>query len=376
MEAVERNGAVELNGHGGGPWLMRLERTLEPATAANNVAPAAAALVGSLGQTLTPVATLMQSTASSGAALKVVFSPDVQRGLAQGTLRLMGSAKGGYPVAVNQLGRIREVATVMPAAGVLAGPALLPILLPAVAAAGAAYFQHRWLEKRLDEIKQSLHRVESRLRDNDFAVLEAADALTEAMMTGSGWDIPDQLRLELAVARQEVERVFRSRRRHVVQALDWVDDERRGLPNPWTETVKRLFSETHLVTEIATYVQAMAVRARLTSATSFVLATDSAAATSVRMLEDAELELRSSYDRLVSTLAPLAERRPDGNWMHRIPGVSKGDSGFRKAVDMVDHLKADIGEHLPDRSRTVELTLAPHQLLSLADGTINLAQTG
>ncbi|MGE0732816.1 MAG: hypothetical protein AB7O92_32190 [Acidimicrobiia bacterium] len=196
------------------------------------------------------------------------------------------------------------------------------------------------------------------------------------MMTESGWDIPDQLRLELAVSRQQVERVFRSRRRHVVQALDWIDDERRGLPNPWTETVKRLFSEAHLVTEIAAYVQAMTVRARLTAATAFVLAADSAAASSVRMLEDAELELRSSCDRLIETLAPLAERRPDGNWMHRIPGVSKGDSGFNKAVNMVDRLRTDVGAHLPDRSRTVEVTLAPHQLLSALDGTINLAATG
>ncbi|MGE0732817.1 MAG: hypothetical protein AB7O92_32195 [Acidimicrobiia bacterium] len=165
MEAVERNGAVELSLQGG-PWLMRLQSTHDPETPTNKVGPAAVALVGTLGETLAPVASLMRATVNSGEALTVAFSPDVQRGIAQGTLRLMGGGQGsGYPVAVNQFGRIRVVATVMPAGGVLAGPALLPIVLPAVAAAGAAYFQHRWLEKRLDEIKQALQRVEGRLRD-------------------------------------------------------------------------------------------------------------------------------------------------------------------------------------------------------------------
>ena len=98
------------------------------------------------------------------------------------------------------MGRIREIGRIVPAGGLLAGPALLPVLLPAAAAAAASYYQHQALQATLDEIRAVVERIESRMRDDDWAILEAADDLARTLVDGdTGWEVPDQLRLELAV---------------------------------------------------------------------------------------------------------------------------------------------------------------------------------
>ena len=47
---------------------------------------------------------------ASGHALQVVFSPATQQLIASGSLGIMQGAKGALPIAVDQVGRIRESA--------------------------------------------------------------------------------------------------------------------------------------------------------------------------------------------------------------------------------------------------------------------------
>ena len=173
----------------------------------------------------------------------------------------MQSAKGALPLAVDQVGRIREIGRVVPGGVLLAGPALLPVLLPAAAAAAASYYQHQALQATLDEIREVVERIESRMRDDDWAILEAADDLARTLVDGdTGWEVPDQLRLELAVGRQQVERVFRSRRRYVSQLIGRIEHEIAGLSNPWTDRVRGLVKGESNWIEVSLFLEAMVVR--------------------------------------------------------------------------------------------------------------------
>ena len=92
-------------------------------------------------------------------------------------------------MVVDSAGKIREIARVVPFGGVAAWPALLPMLLPAAAAAAASYYQHQALQATLDEILKVVDSIEERLRDDDWAVLEAGDELARTLIDGDGdWD--------------------------------------------------------------------------------------------------------------------------------------------------------------------------------------------
>ena len=82
--------------------------------------------------------------------------------------------------------------------------------------------------------------------------------------------MPDQLRMELAVARQSVQSVFCSRRRFVHRLVADLDNETLGRPDPWTDIVKKLVKDTNNWKETSLYLEAMVVRARLTAGTALV----------------------------------------------------------------------------------------------------------
>jgi hypothetical protein len=314
------------------------------------------------------VSALLAATANSGHALQVGFSAATQAGIQSGTLALMQSSTGALPVAVDSAGKIRELARVMPAGGVVAGPALLPVLIPAAAAAAASYYQHQALQATLDGIREVVDRIEERLRDDDWAVLEAGDDLAGALVhEHGGWDVPDQLRMELAVARQSVERVFRSRRRFAQQLVAKLDADTFGRSDPWTDQVRKLVKGDHNWIEVSLYLQAMVVRARLTSATAFVLATDGEARAAAAMTSSAVAELSSSYEPLLKALEPLAGRRPEGRLIDRVPGRRASDEdGFRFVGSLVGEMRSGIGLALEAAKEPTMVVLPPHLVKAIA----------
>ncbi len=286
----------------------------------------------------------------------------------------MASFKGSLPMAVDSAGKIREIARVVPAGGLVAGPALLPILIPAAAAAAASYYQHQALQATLDGIRQVVDRIEERLRDDDWAVLEAGDDLARTLVDADGgWDVPEQLRMELAVARQAVERVFRSRRRFAQKLVRTIDEESRGRPDPWTDEVRRLVRDEHNWIEVSIYLQSMVVRARLTAATAFVLATDGESRASATLTRSASGELSASYDPLLKSLLPLAQRRPDDRLLDRVPGLRPGDGDqFRFVGALVKEMQSGIGKVLEGLDDDMTIVLPPHQVKAI-EGAIALA---
>ena len=226
--------------------MMRLSTTTSAPASSGRLIASSASAVGALAQSLTPVSAVVSAAAGAGQSLQVAFSGATQSAIQAGSLHLMASFKGSLPMAVDSAGKIREIARVVPAGGLVAGPALLPILIPAAAAAAASYYQHQALQATLDGIRQVVDRIEERLRDDDWAVLEAGDDLARTLVDADGgWDVPEQLRMELAVARQAVERVFRSRRRFAQKLVRTIDEESRGRPDPWTDEVRRLVRDDH-----------------------------------------------------------------------------------------------------------------------------------
>jgi len=359
----ETDTGVEVLDPGLGSWLMRLTPTTGPPSSSGRVVTASVAAVGALAESLPPVGALVSSAASGGQSLTVTFSAATQRAIHAGTLHLMMSPKGALPVAVDSTGRIRELARVNPT-GVVAGSALLPVLLPAVAAAAASYYQHQVLQATLDGIREVVDRIEERLRDDDWAVLEAGDDLSTLLIQGdSGWDIPDQLRLELAVARQSVERVFRSRRRFTQQLVEKIDADTVGRPDPWTEAVRKLVKRGDNWIEVSIFLQAMVVRARLTAATAFVLAADGEARASAAMTSSAVQELKTSYDPLLRSLEPLAGRRPDEKLLDRLPGGRASDEErFRFVGSLVHEMRGGIGQALDAVHDDTALTIPAHEV--------------
>jgi hypothetical protein len=279
----------------------------------------------------------------------------------------MSGSSGALPLVVDSSGKIREIARVVPMGGVAAGPALLPILIPAAAAAAASYYQHQALQATLDGIRDVVDRIEERLRDDDWAVLESGDELARTIVDADGgWDVPEQLRTELAVARQAVERVFRSRRRFTHLLIKRIDEQAYGRSDPWTDEIRKLVKGDHNWIEVSIYLEAMVVRARLTAATAFVLATDGDARAASALTHSAVGELSASYDPLLKSLVPLAERRPEERLLDRVPGRRPSDEErFRFVGNLVTEMRTGIGEALESVNEDMSIVLPAHEVTAL-----------
>ena len=366
LEARDTGAGVEVFDPGLEARILRLRRSTDTSRPIPRIAVPSLAAVGALAQSLTPVASMVSAAALSGQALTVAFAPAVQTALSQGTLSLMQTASGALPVAVDSMGRIAGLARVMPATAITSA-ALLPVLLPAAAAAAAAYVQHQALQDALEEIKRRVDAILSRMRDDDWGTLEAADALAWSLVAGDGsFDVPSQLRAELAVARHSVERVFASRRRYVRPLLEAIADDTRGRPDPWTEPVKKLVRSEDHWHEISLYVEAMVVRARMAACTSLVLAQDGDSQAAAVLTQRAAAELKAGYEQLEAVLSPLAGRRPDSRWRDRVPVLGQSNVElFEFAVDLVDGLRKGIGDGIRSLEHDVVVTIPAHDVKML-----------
>lgn len=373
LVARERaDGAIEIVDQILGAPIMRLEAgPHRSSTIAGPSGMAAVASLGAFAQTLAPVAAIVAGSARSG-GMRVIFTPEVQRALADGTMRLVESSTGAMPTAVNTMGRFVETARVVPGAATggiaaLSGAGLAMALLPAAVAGAVAYANQRHLDQKLKEIREAVDAVHQRMQNDDWGTLEAGAAIV-SLLGGlpPHRDIPQQLRLELAVARQEVERVYRSRRIEVRRRIiDVVRKETEGRSDPWQGEVSKIFDKKGLDILIAQYLEAMVVRAKLTTATSLALAFDGEGEFAVRMLEDAQTELHGSYEELYRVMAKLAGKRPAAGIVGKITR-DDGSAPWRRAKGWRDELEKQVGSQLKARQGEVAVELDAPTLAALA----------
>jgi hypothetical protein len=367
-------------------WVMRIEPIeLPPGTGA--VPPATVAVVRQLASQFPLLADACRHTD----AIQVVFPPEIRAMLATGQAHLMKSAAGTLPTAVGVNGKILGQATVVAGAagvgaagaGAAAGvgasaaaaaattlAAMWPVLLLAGVGAAAAWSSQQWMENAFAQMQRSLGRIEHRLRDDVDGVLDSADALVELLVANRGEErVPQQVRLELAVARQSVEAIYRSRHRYVTRFKHQleqaqIDEERKsGKRTPWAGDVLKDISDGYrgVVDELVTYLKAMIARARIGACTASVLVADGDGAMALRLLDQIENEIRVDYWDLQNRLTALSRHEAESRW-HAVPVLGdarKGQADHARELvsQLAEQMQAKIGPAIPERDESTTLAI-------------------
>jgi len=197
-------------------------------------------------------------------------------------------------------------------------------LLAALAVVGVIMYKLDEIEKAVERIEGKLDEIALRLQDDDHGELRSAEALVEVFMPLlSSGAVPEQLKLELAVARQRVDAIYFSRQRFVdrfrqrIQALQGLEEARRGDDaRAWARgTTKEFSKQEALWEETLLYARAMVDRAQLAFCTAGVIALTEGTDEALTVLRHAEGELSASFAGLESMLGELAEERPKWAWV-------------------------------------------------------------
>lgn len=382
------DGTISLHDPVTGFWVARLEpHTVEPLMVNRGSASATVPIVQGLADALPELSRLLSK--SSGDAAKsvgyqVVFSPAVQRGLNNGTLRLMQGSRGAIPNAINASGQVVEKAVVAgtavtSASGSVAkvggtsvavggtaavATAALPVVLIVGAGVAASYAQQRWLEKAFENIQASLDRIETRLRDDDLGALEAADnfinLIVDSISMGS---IPDQLRLELSTIQNKVDSIYFSRRRFVERYKGTLEERqtsfevKKDRTSAWAGKTAKELSDDDLgiMDELIVFTQAMVTRARVTSASAMVLANDGAASEAVQRIEQLRSAMRRDYFDLHNRVSALARHEPESNRWQQMTDRGSKKSAVERVTMLAEAMDAAIGSSLPDDDEQLTL---------------------
>jgi hypothetical protein len=359
------DGIVQLHDPRIATWVTRFEPVAEPASSGSRSSAAAFGLAAGLVEATPGLADLLRSRG----VLRVVFSPEMRRGLADGTYRIMGDS---LPIAVNRAGRAVEIARVPAAdlatagagAGIGAGAFLAgawPLVLAAGVATAAAMAQQRWLERAFSGLEGSLERIEARLRDDDLGVLDAADRLVDLVGRFDDLELPPQLRREVAVARQAVDAVYFSRRRFVQRFKDLIEraqvesERHTGEPTPWPRDVVEQVGEGVAAAEIVVFVRAMVARARLGAVTAGVLASEGAPVAALQLLDEVHDTLRPDYWDLQRRLAALARAEPESPFWRRLIDRQGAETAIATARSLADAMHLAVGERLTERDEPLVL---------------------
>ena len=382
-------GPVTQGNHDASPpnnWLFRVEALpateVLPERSSTSLATlkAAAALVEQLPE--------VGRLVTAGRGLQVTFSPQTRKALADGTAELMKTTTGKtLTVAVDvaskrtiEIGKVGESV----ALGAIALEAA-PILAIAAIAAAGAYAQQRWMEKKFAEIQAVVDRLEIRLWDDDLGALEAADELVTFLQSAiSSGSMPDALRLEIAVARRDVEKVYLARRRFVARFLHGLEaaQEKKAsssserLKNGWTGAMAQELKgrRSGIVEEIALFVQSMVVRARIGAFTAALLAYDGDGPAALRLIDDLDTSLRDDYYKLYRKLRALGNHGPGKSWWKALPGVGslpliggdeKDEAGQQRVRGLVDQMETMLGAAI-DRQNHDVTVVVPAALLPAA----------
>ncbi len=365
-------------------WLIRLEPAseLDLERRTETVPPSVAVAVRSIADRFPEVARLLRANPG----LRVVFSPQLRQLLATGEAHLMRSGSETLPVVVDATGKILGHGRVLPNSGLTmagggvvlgaAGVVAWPILLAAAAVgAAAAMSEQRWLERTFAGLESSMRRIEFRLRDDDAGLLEAADNTVELVRPSAGaGTVPPQLRMQLAVAQLDVDRVYASRRRFVERwkrALAEAQDDaqyKSGRPKTWAGDIADELADrrTGVMDEIVLFLQAMIVRARLTACTAAVVSADGDGRAALTMLDRLEPELRHDYHDLANRVKALAKFEPQApKWkelLQSVPGAKiplmrmKSDNEAHALMqELYGEMHRTIGAALPERDVAVDV---------------------
>jgi hypothetical protein len=344
-------------------WIVRFEPYLDVATAPEWSRSAAVGVAVGLVEAIPGLA---EAIGTRG-AMRVVFSPEVRRALAHGSLRLMGDR--GLPIAVNHTGQIVEIAKVA-GAGAGAGAAVglgaaavvaWPVVLASGVATAAAVAHQRWLEQTFAGLADQLDRIETRLRDDDLGTLDAADALVD-LAAGFGFDgLPQQIREELAVARRQVDGIYFSRRRFVerfkraVEEQQVVHEAKAGERRAWVGDIVSQLAAGAAVDEMIVFVRAMVGRARLGVVTARVLAADCAPLAALTLLEGIEEGVRHDYGDLSRRLSALARSTPEAPIWRRLLKPADAERAADNARMLSLALTSAVGDRLPARDEPLVL---------------------
>jgi hypothetical protein len=365
LEVIASDERLEVVDRDMDDWVVRIEplpRRLESSRVPMGRMATAQGVAAGLFEALPELRT---AAARFSGSFRVVFSARARKGLADGTFRLMGNA--ALPVAVDQAGRIVEIARVPSAAvgagaGVAAGATLMaawPVALAAGVATAAAWAEQRWLERTFADLGKRLGRVEARLRDDDLGVVDGADALVELLTTNS-WAsaASDQLKWELALARRDVDRIYFSRRRFVErfkEELERLQDEYEGETGErkaWAGGAVGLFGP-EAADEIVVFLRSMVTRARLAACTADILVTDGCGETAIRLLDAHEEQIRGDYPDLHSRIRALARSKPDSAPIWRVFDREEADRARARAKQLDEALRVSVGEKLPPRDEAL-----------------------
>jgi hypothetical protein len=375
-------------------WLLRIEPVDLSTTSARRPSPAAVTAVARLAEQLPAIRqALTHAPQGPASGIRVVFSPTVQRALESGSLDLMSSGAEKLSVAVNTAGRIVEIGRVAPtglgAVGVaaIATPPLWPVVVAGGLALAAAYAEQRWLEQTFGELRHAMERLEHRMRDDDAGALASADALVSLLAPhGQVAAVPEQLRIELALARRNVDAVYLARRRFVdrfKRALEAAQDEheaRTGQRTAWVGKVTDELADrrTGVVDELVLFLQAMIARARLAAITAGVLAAEGGSEHAVRLLATIENEMRTDYFDLHNRIAALARgERAENAWGRlrgvagkRLPMLAGGtdDEGIEVVRSIERAMRETVGAAMPERDRMVDLVVPVDAVRALERG--------
>lgn len=272
-----------------------------------------------------------------GGTYRLTFPPDLMSSLTSGGTVDVVVGGGG----VTAVGR-----------GV-AGAALGgPTLAVAVGAVAMSVAQQQRLDRTLAVIEQRLDLLIDRMRDDDHGRLDAAESLLAQIEARSAATPSQQLRAELAAARQSVEAIYFGRRRFGQRLGDAIGDAQDaviaegGEAEAWAAGVLEAVGEpAQLRSELLVYLRAVVVRARLATATSGILAMDGDVEDANRLLAETVEELRSDFYGLYRKLRPLAQWAPKRS----LPWKRKDwDRAHETVVEVYELMAGEVEPLLPD----------------------------
>ncbi len=320
----------------------------------------------SAAATASPVALeAIRSAARSGKGLHVEFPPEVMNGLRNGTLKLMTTVSGDQKsIAVNAASNSivahgQVVGTAATAGKAATGAALTTgavVMLPIAIAAIASYQQQQQLERALGNIQATLDRIEERLRDEEHGVCDAAGSFIDlALQASEHGPLPPYLRAELASHRVRVEGVYGARRRFIGRFKTELErqqiefEQKKGVRQPWVETVQGMAKDGRLEDEIVLFIRALIAQSRLDAFAATCLAEEGLPELAMKVLHDSASELRSEFFDLHNRLSPLARIEPPRGVKERVPLMSRSLTRVHEtAKTLVDQLDQQVLPGIPD----------------------------
>lgn len=323
----------------------------------------AASLVGALAEAFPQ----FKSVVSSGSGLAVRFSPEVEKGLREGTYRLMNSSAGTKTVARSaSTGHFVEHGTVVAGGGLALAGVSWPIIAAGAVAVAASVAHQRWLEDVFGSLEAGLARLTRRLVDDDHGQLDAAEQLIDLVgdsaMLGQ---LSPLVVAEVAEARRRVEAIYFSRRRYAARFKDQLEARQReagttrsGQPKTWTADIARelVDEDQGVIEELALFFRAMIARARLGTIAASILISDGAYEIALRTLHQTKATMRTDYFDLHNRLGALARHDPEPGVLDKVPLLKKSGRGMT-AREKVQALAGGAGEAIGDRLLTEPPTL-------------------